>query len=433
MFQGQYYLQLLGVSMGARHSPSVANLVMSWFEERYIFSPENVFGGGIVWYGRYIDDILLVWGRDVSAVPDFVNHCNSNPFNLSFTYYCDHNTINFLDLTLRGIPGKLVLTNTYVKPLSGNTVLRANSNHPPHTIKAIPVGELIRAKRNCNTAHLFEQESSRLLSNFRARGYGDPLLNRARNKVQDRNRDSLLVTHVNVNKHMRSKQPCLILQYSPYFQAIKSIVLKYLPILHSDAILKNILSKGCKVVSRWAPTLGTFLSPNSPTTRSSTTPRSWLSTKGFYKCAHTVCKTCSFVSQTKIFFDSTGTQPYHIKSFMNCETKFAIYQISCITCNLSYIGCTTRKIKNRFLDHLRDIVGKVPVGRVPSAASVHFTKQHGGSVKDLRICGIESIGTNARGGDRHRLLLKREAFWIFQLNTVFPQGLNHRSEIENIY
>ncbi|XP_073405286.1 cytochrome P450 2C8-like isoform X2 [Dendrobates tinctorius] len=49
----------------------------------------------------------------------------------------------------KGVPGQLISTRTYSKPMAGNTILHANSSHPRHTVKSIPVGELTRIKRNC--------------------------------------------------------------------------------------------------------------------------------------------------------------------------------------------------------------------------------------------------------------------------------------------
>ena len=42
----------------------------------------------------------------------------------------------------------------------------------------------------------------------------------------------------------------------------------------------------------------------------------------------------------------------------------------------------------------------------------------------LRFQGIEVVNAPKRGGDRDRLLLQREAFWIHTLNTEYPKGLN---------
>lgn len=55
-FGGAHYLQSRGVAMGAKFAPSMANLFMAKWEEDVVYSnrrPELVF------WGRYVDDILL--------------------------------------------------------------------------------------------------------------------------------------------------------------------------------------------------------------------------------------------------------------------------------------------------------------------------------------------------------------------------------------
>lgn len=54
--------------MGAKFSPSLANVFMAWWESQYVFDPCNPFLSGFVWYGRYIDDLLFIWGSDVAAI-----------------------------------------------------------------------------------------------------------------------------------------------------------------------------------------------------------------------------------------------------------------------------------------------------------------------------------------------------------------------------
>lgn len=73
--------------MGVKFSPSLANLVMSWWEELYIFFIDNRFVDAIHWYGRYIDDLLFIWEGDVSALPVFIDYLNNNIFNLKFTFF----------------------------------------------------------------------------------------------------------------------------------------------------------------------------------------------------------------------------------------------------------------------------------------------------------------------------------------------------------
>lgn len=61
MFDGAFYLQVTGCVYGREILP-VTNIYMSWWEHQYIFCTHNPFRESLVWYGRYIDDILILWG-----------------------------------------------------------------------------------------------------------------------------------------------------------------------------------------------------------------------------------------------------------------------------------------------------------------------------------------------------------------------------------
>lgn len=50
-----------------------------------IFHAENPFVGSIIWYGRYIDDLLIIWGSDVAVIPDFGSNLNNDRLNLTFS------------------------------------------------------------------------------------------------------------------------------------------------------------------------------------------------------------------------------------------------------------------------------------------------------------------------------------------------------------
>lgn len=58
---------------------------------------------------------------------------------------------------------------------------------------------------------------------------------------------------------------------------------------------------------------------------------------------------------------------------------------------------------------------------LPVAA--HFVAE-GHSVSQLKFKIIDGIPPKRRGGDRTKLLLKKELFWIFSLDTMTPRGLN---------
>lgn len=71
LFDGLFFLQTIIAPMGSKFLPSLANLYMSFLEDKYIFSDSNPFVDDIVCYGHYIDDLIFIWGRDVASIPHF--------------------------------------------------------------------------------------------------------------------------------------------------------------------------------------------------------------------------------------------------------------------------------------------------------------------------------------------------------------------------
>lgn len=148
----------------------------------------------------------------VSAVPMFSSYLNNNPFNLRFVESDYGNTITFLDLKLEGTPGQLIQSETYRKKIAGNTILHFNSQHPKHTLKAIPVGVLTHAKQNISSRQAFEKESNRICHSLKAWGYPDAVLQRAEGIVNNKIQDNLL--SVKCDEGSIDSRPILVLDYN---------------------------------------------------------------------------------------------------------------------------------------------------------------------------------------------------------------------------
>lgn len=89
--------------MGAIFAPWYANLTMGYWEEGHIW-PNNPFAKHIVFYGRNIDYILLIWDGGLNVFSSFVTYCNANPLGLSFNHVIDPVEIVFLDFHMKEIP-----------------------------------------------------------------------------------------------------------------------------------------------------------------------------------------------------------------------------------------------------------------------------------------------------------------------------------------
>ena len=89
-------------------------------------------------------------------------------------------------------------------------------------------------------------------------------------------------------------------------------------------------------------------------------------------------------------------------------------------CGLVYVGQTKRQLKARISEHKTAIRTK----NMDYAMARHYVEAGHGSVASLKFWGIEKIAPKSRGGDIINNLLRREAYWIYTLNTVEPLGLN---------
>ena len=97
---------------------------------------------------------------------------------------------------------------------------------------------------------------------------------------------------------------------------------------------------------------------------------------------------------------------------------FVIYLLKC-PCGFCYVGKTKRELRVRINEHKSNIRNH----DIKSSVARHFNES-GHDVCTLKFQGIEAVKALKRVGDRERYLLQWEAYWIFMLQTVHPNGLN---------
>uniref|UniRef100_A0A803JV49 Helix-turn-helix domain-containing protein n=1 Tax=Xenopus tropicalis TaxID=8364 RepID=A0A803JV49_XENTR len=307
-FEGVFYLQRCGTLMGAKFAPTYANLYMGWWEESRIFGGEAPLLQHVVLYRRFVDDLLFVWRGTDFAFSQFVEFLNMNDLNLKFTSEYGKTWITFLDLELR-CHGGFIETDVYRKPCAGNSLLRADSCHPGHLFKGIPLGQFCRLRRNCSTEASFVKQSCQLRDCFLSRGYTMKHLSPAFEGAL--NMDRQLLLHKSSGEMaggvrggpfiMEGKKdvPIFVTIYSRQFYKIKKIIQNLLPVLLNDPQLAPVVVDGCKFVSRRAPTLGNYLSPT--VLKSAKAKATWLNIKGTYPCGARRCITCAYVKCSTTF------------------------------------------------------------------------------------------------------------------------------------
>jgi hypothetical protein len=127
-FNNRFYIQSDGLAMGSPLSPLLAELFLDSLEET-LFNSQIQHLKNIVYWHRYVDDILCLWTGTNRQLDSFLNHLNSLHPKISFSMEKDANgTINFLDLTIN-ITGGRHEFSIYRKPTYTDHIIPNDSVH----------------------------------------------------------------------------------------------------------------------------------------------------------------------------------------------------------------------------------------------------------------------------------------------------------------
>ena len=103
------YTQTDGLPMGSPISGILTEIFIHNIEEKHILN-NNKYTNKIIYWYRYVDDILLLYKGNKRQIENFYKYINTIHPKLKFTLEIEHNnSINFLDLTIN----KTNNTHTY--------------------------------------------------------------------------------------------------------------------------------------------------------------------------------------------------------------------------------------------------------------------------------------------------------------------------------
>ena len=140
------------------------------------------------------------------------------------------------------------------------------------------------------------------------------------------------------------------------------------------------------------------------------------------RCNRWHCATCPVVQPLHFFWSSLTNRRYTVISAcdLSCSTTNVIYLISCAKCDQQYVGETKRKVSERLSGH-RSSIKK----QANAFIARHFNLP-GHTMDDIKIQPIEHI--TQRPGETEQDItirrLDREWFWMLELRTMYPYGLN---------
>ncbi len=132
------------------------------------------------------------------------------------------------------------------------------------------------------------------------------------------------------------------------------------------------------------------------------------------------CKTCTSVDKSNFFVSPITGTGYSASDNADCKSRNVIYLLSCKKCSIQYVGETTQSLRERFGQH-RNNVAK---NNKKTLMVRHFNSE-GHSVPDMSIRVLECLPVCDKQLVKAKLT-EAEDFWIRQLVSAYPFGLNDR-------
>lgn len=159
-------------------------------------------------------------------------------------------------------------TSIFRKTTDQNTVLHADSFHPPWLIKNILYGQTQRLRCICDSDQDFLNQSMDMQQHFRQRGYKSQLLTQAHNRAPSLERSELLRPKP---KQKQVQKPYFVTRYSKEAIQIKHIIKKNWNIIDSDPFLQEVFPELPSISFSRAPAIKdklvrSYLPANKPDT-----------------------------------------------------------------------------------------------------------------------------------------------------------------------
>jgi hypothetical protein len=186
-FNGKHFLQLIGIAIGTKSAPGVANHYIDWFERMFLYS----YARQPFMYVRYIDDCFLIWHHSRDELQGFVNHLNEQVPTIKFTVEVSEKEIAFLDVKIKRLGDRLV-TDLFTNATDSHDYLLYSSAHPQRCKDSIPYSQFLRIRRICSDTKDFDKHIVIFSMHFLRRGYPLELLEEAAIMARRKIRSELL-------------------------------------------------------------------------------------------------------------------------------------------------------------------------------------------------------------------------------------------------
>ena len=193
-----------------------------------------------------------------------------------------------------------------------------------------------------------------------------------------------------------------------YLPNLTALTKNNFPVLHASSSLKKAIPKRPLIAYRRPKNLRDLL------VKAKLKPAGLQPAGGSSPCGTRRCLTCSHIQTGIAFRSATMNQAFNVQATATCKTRNVIYLIDCRKCRKQYVGETQNPLHIHLNGHRNDIAHK----RTEKPVASHFNSP-GHSLDDLRIAVLEVM----RSFDES-LRRRRESYWIKQLRSLHPGGMN---------
>ena len=232
-FKEKTLKQKRGTAIGTKFAPPYSILFMAELEEEILREIElNPY---LRW--RYIDDIFFLWEHGEEKLKEFIEHLNEKHPTIKFTAEWSQTSINFLDVTVSLIGGK-INTDLYVKPTDSHQYLHSSSCHPYHCKKGIPYSQALLLNRICSDPSSFDKRCNDLEKWLIERSYSELEVRKQVLRARSFSRDSLLDKESTMDEQNKIT---FNLTYYTAFQNVKKILAELHLLLTPDLPIKLFL------------------------------------------------------------------------------------------------------------------------------------------------------------------------------------------------
>ena len=387
--------------MGTKMGPNYACLFVGYVENKMF---KEYQGRKPDLYKRYIDDVLGASSDTRQDLENFIHFCSTYHPALKYTFEISESSLPFLDLCV-SISNNRVSTTIHYKATDTHNYFEYTSSHPTHCRNAIPFSQFLRLRRICSDDGDYDIKSAEMASFFDYRGFPKNLITTSRQRAKGISRERALRKSNREHSTQRSEKVPLVLNFHPRNQEVKKILLTNFRILREDPTTAHIFNNQPLCVHRRETNLRDILVHSTLASR----PEQDKASPGTFPCNRPRCRTCNYTAKTDTITSTGGS--VHLKKRFDCTATGVVYAILCQRCHMLYIGETSRKLADRFGEHLRSVEGynhnsRYQGGGFPVAE--HFNLGDHNNIQDMKVSVVKQVngGTAPRQREERRLIFK---------------------------